>query len=137
MSFLAFADYPELRSLIDTTLTSMELPDVVIEGDAYLGDAEREVVRFDPDAASRTGDEWKAVRLATMLFTAARLLPALPRIVSETTLSSTYRLQPINVAERVSELRQRAEAALLTYIDPDSPLAIGSVFVTVAGCRGR
>lgn len=135
MPILTSADYPEIRSVIDLTMDAADLPDSVIAMDVFQGWAERKILVRDPDALTRMGDEAAAVRLAAIFFTAARIVPAIPRLMSESVMSSKYTLKPWDISEKVAELIQAAEDALDDYL-PADPNPAGTHFVTVAGCRG-
>jgi len=117
MPLLTAADYPAIRAALDISLTSAELPDLIIGLDMYVGAAQRAIRARDPIAESRTGDDLARVRLAAMLWCAALLVPALPQIASETHGDDTYRRQTSDPLAVALELRGRAEAELAAVLN--------------------
>src|SRR4051812_45313755 len=109
MPILSPADYPEVRAQLDLTLDGTMLPDATIGLDAFVGEAEREVLARDPLALSRTGDEAARVRLAAIYLTAARLALALPVLTSEETPEGQrYARQAWDPVALANRLRQQA-----------------------------
>lgn len=139
MPILGSESYPAIRAIIDTSLDSAVLPDDVIALPIYLDDADLETKARDPGWASRTGDALTRLRTAAMCLTAARILPALPQIKSEQHGGEyQYQRQEVKVAERVAELRARADAALAAILEPtDTTPAMPTLFALGRGRRGR
>lgn len=138
MTLLSAADYPAIRAAIDVSLDSAMLPDDVIALDLYIGAGQRDVLRIDPEAESRTGDELLHAQTAAILFTAARLCGAVPQINQERFPDHEYRRQDVDMAARAANLRALAEDELGAYLDSgnltsDRPTA----FTLAHGCRGR
>ena len=132
-------DLASVRRAIDVSLTAALLPDAVIQDQVYLGMAEAEVLRRDPDALSRTGDERAAVRRAAVFLTAALLLPAVPRIVSEQHGDlHRYQRTPTALAETIADLRAKADGTIDRLLadddEADEPMLH---FALGAGRRGR
>jgi len=114
---------PAIRMALHSSLTTEALPDAMIALNIYLGAAEAEILRRDPDAASRTGTELIVVQNAAVLMTAALLAPAVELMQSEYIPGGGYRYQrpEVNWKERAALLRQRAESELTTLLSPSSP----------------
>lgn len=111
MAILTTADYPAIRAALDTTLDDTLLPDATIALDPYHWAAEREVLRRDPDAESRTGDDAKRVKLAAVYYAAANLAPAIPRITASALSTTSFQAKYADWS-MVAALR-RAEAGKL------------------------
>lgn len=138
MPLLTSASYPSVRAALDIALDSEALPDSIIGLDIYLGAGMRDVIVIDPLAETRTGSELQHAQTAAVLFTAARLIGALPQIKSETRDTHAYTRQEVNVAARAAELRALAGAELDAYLDPgDATSDRPTVFAAGCGRRGR
>jgi len=138
MPLLTSADYPAIRAAIEIGLDSTTLPDATIALDLYLGAGQRDVLAVDPLAESRSGTEQLHAQAAAVLFTAARLVGALPQIVSERFPDHEYTRNKWDAAARAGELRSLASAELDAYLDAgvvtsDRP----TFFATAHGRRGR
>jgi len=70
MALLSSSDYPAIRSLIDTTLTTEELPDATIGYDQFIGYADSLVKTYVPTAEALTGDNLLRAKLAARMITA-------------------------------------------------------------------
>lgn len=138
MPLLSSSDYPSIRSAIEIGLDSTALPDSVIALDLYIGAGQRDVLALDPQAETRTGAELQHAQTAAILFTAARLIVALPQIVRESFPDHTYERAKVDPLERAADLRARAEAEIDAYLDPQQ-LDTGrpGVFAVARGRRGR
>lgn len=135
---LTSADYIAIRAAIDITLDSTMLPDATIALDLFIGAGMRDVLAVDTTAESRTGDELQHAKTAAILFTAARLIGALPQITSEESPEHSYKRQNVDTAARASELRGMASAELDAYLDPgDAASDRPTMFATGRGYRGR
>lgn len=121
MPILQANEYPEVRALIDTNLTSDDLPDDIIAMGVYQGEAEDLVVRWDPDAASRTGDELLKVKRAICCLIAAELILTQPekyaaRIEASVSVTQFYR----SPRQRADELKGRAQTIINDLLDSDA-----------------
>lgn len=138
MALLTSADYVAIRAMIDITLDSTTLPDAIIALDAYLGAGMRDVLALDPTAESRSGAELQHAQTAAILFTAARLVGALPQLTRESFGNHSYDRKAVNATDRAAELRALASAELDAYLDTGDATSDRPTFFTVAsGRRGR
>lgn len=141
MSILTPSDYDEIRAVITTDLKASELNDEVIALDAYQGAAEREVVSIDSSALTRTdADEVALVRSAAVYLTAARLCPAVSRIISiqVNSGSQNYLKSPFNPEKRAAELRQMAHEQLQELFTATTPtIQRPTMFGLAQGRRGK
>lgn len=139
MAFLLPAiRYPDIRRILDPTLGDAAIPVELIESDLYLGEAERWVVRVDSLAATRTGEEQKAVFRAIIYYTAALISPGLPQTKQENMAGHSATMAFAETAqERTARLLGLASAAIAPFIPAPIPVLTGAVvFVTtVAGRR--
>lgn len=140
MTILDETQYEQVRAAIDTSLTEDDLPDATIALDLYAGAANRWLLRRDSDAATRMGDDAASVTLAAVLYCAALLVGAIPRLTQENhdgVTSYTRALEtPAQIAER---LLARAEDALAGVLEPSAPTtaSIPTMFTRASGRRGR
>lgn len=138
MALLSAAEYPAIRAAIDIALDSTTLPDSIIALDMYVGAGQRDVLLIDPLAESRTGNDLLHATTAAILFTAARLVGALPQIVKETFPDHSYERNKVDAAARAAELRALAGAELDAYLDPgDLASDRPTMFGVAHGYRGR
>lgn len=142
MDILTTADYPSVRALIDVSLTATALPDTTIEMAPFAPAAEDELKQRDPDWAAHLADTTVAGRLvrAAIYLTAARLLPALPTLKSESTPDGqSYHRATVEVEDRVAELRDLAagEIAVLVAADDATTTFAPTFFTAACGKRGR
>lgn len=75
-------DYASVRRLVGMYLTTVELPDAVINDPVYLGVVESEVGQLIPGWA--THPQLPLIKIATAYLTASLIVPAMPDITSET-----------------------------------------------------
>ena len=137
MPLLESADWPAVRALLDVGLTADVLPDATIERDVFWGAAEREVLRLDPDALARTGDELKAARSAAMAFLAASLAPSVPRLTREDTDGYSYTADVAKWDALAASLRARATREIGAYLEEDdSAIRRPTFFAAASGRRG-
>ena len=135
---LTSANYPAIRAMIDITLDTISVPDAIIALDAYVGAGMRDVLALDPLAESRTGDDLQHAQTAAVLFTAARLVPALPMIVKETFPDHSYERNKVDSAARAAELRNLAAAEIDAYLDVGDVISDRPTrFAVASGRRGR
>lgn len=138
MALLTSADYPSIRAAIETSLDSTTLPDSIIALDLYLGAGQRDVIALDSLAESRTGTALQHAQTAAVLFTAARLIGALPMIIKETFPDHSYERNRVDAESRATELRQWAAGEIDAYLDPqDSSSTRPTRFTVATGRRGR
>lgn len=138
MPLLSSSDYPAIRAAIDIRLNSTLLPDSIIALDLYIGAGMRDVLAVDSVAESRTGTELQHAKTAAILFTAARLIGALPKVTGEDFGNYGYKLQATDWAVRAGELRSQASAELDAYLDAgDAASDRPTVFSVAPGYRGR
>lgn len=136
MSLFTSADYPNVRAALDVNLDATTLPDSVIGLDVYHAAAELDVLQRDPDAASRVGEDGTRVKLAAMLLCAARLAPAVPRLVATEASGTSFRFETADWTAVASGLRSQAEDLLAQVVG--TRRADGSVHFGVGvGRRGR
>lgn len=136
-ALLTSADYPAVRAAIDVTLDSTALPDAIIALDLYSGAGVRDVLAIDPDAESRTGTDLQHAQTAAVLFTAARLIGALPQITRERELEYQVDFQRVSAATRAAELRALAAEELEAYLDTTVAVERPTFFGVASGRRGR
>jgi hypothetical protein len=141
VAILSTSDYPEIREQLDVTLDSTLLPDATIGRDAFVGEAEREVLARDPLALSYSAgtDNAKRVRLAAIYLTAARLAVALPVLTSEEVSgASRYQRAAWDPAVLASRLRQLAGEVFAAYLETSgSTSSVPFAFGLACGRRGR
>lgn len=142
MTILAPAEYAAIRAAIDVALDSESLPDSVIALAIYLGAADLEVKTLDPLWATRTGDALIQLTNAAIYLTAARLAPALPRLLSARydsgSDSEVRQFQARDWDAWAAQLRNWAQAALDTYLDVGDRISTRPTrFTAATGRRGR
>lgn len=138
MALLTSADYPSIRAAIDITLDSTAVPDSIIALDLYSGAGMRDVLLIDPDAETRTEDELLHAQTAAVLFTAARLVRALPQVFKETFPDHSYERNKWDAASLAAALVAAAGAELDAYLEPGTTTSDRPTFFAVAhGRRGR
>lgn len=125
MAILTSIDFPEVRAVLHMSITTDHLPDATIALPVYQTRAENEVLRRDPVAAGRTGDEAEKVRQATILLLASLIAPAMEMLTSETIPGGGYRYQKPEVdwKTKAQLLRESADSifSVLLDTDPDTP----------------
>ncbi len=134
------ADFPDVRLLIDPTLSSTDLPDSLLT--LLLPAARRWLLAEDPDAESRTGDELAAAKLAEEYWLAALAAPRLQRRVEvrfrEANTERQYSTGTVvSGADLAADLRGLAEAELASYLESDGEVDVPVLFTTACGGRGR
>lgn len=129
---------PSIRAAIDISLDSVALPDSIIALDLYIGAGMRDVLLIDPLAESRAGSELQHAQTAAVLFTAARLIGALPQMLRVAFADHSAQVREIDPSKRAAELRAQAAAELESYLDPgDTASNRPTMFGTARGYRGR
>jgi hypothetical protein len=138
VALLSSSDYGAIRAAIDIALDSTTLPDAIIALDLYVGAGQRDVLSLDPLAESRSGTDVQHAKTAAILFTAARIVGALPQIVREKELEYEYQRAAVDAIKRAAELRALAEAEIDAYLDPSqADTGRPTVFAVASGRRGR
>lgn len=140
MTILTALDYPQIRAVLDVSLTSTQLPDDTIGMDIFVGRAEADVLALDPDAETRTGADLQHIKNAAIYFTAALLCPTVVRITSMTaqTRDLAYTRQAFDPEERAAELRALAVAEVTAVLTPDDTTPNRpTVFARATANRGK
>jgi hypothetical protein len=109
MALLSSGDYPAIRALIDTALTSGELADAAIGYDQVIGYADRLVKAYVPLAESLTGDNLLRAKLAARLIAASELAKSAPQITDVKIGPYTEGRQDVDWRRLSRELRLRAD----------------------------
>lgn len=130
--------YPSIRAVIDTSLTTAELPDGTIQLTVFHGAAEAEVkarveewADLDGDAATRTTRAW-------IYLTAALLVTAIPHLTAERSADGqSYTRQAVDPAALAASLRARADAEIAAVTDAEPTGDRPTAFVLASGRRGR
>ncbi len=136
MPVITAAEYPAARAALDVTLDATALPDSVLSQPVYVDAAEAELLRLDPDVATRTGDAQSAAKRAGALLLAALLAPAVPRVVRETMQDYAYQAEEVDWAQLATELRGRAQREVAGYLVHASTATRPTLFARASGTRG-
>ena len=141
MAILTGDHHAEVRAAISLDLVPDKLPANTIDLDIYLGAAEREVIRIDADAESRTGDEAAIVRTCAIYLTAAKLCPAVAYTLSiqMSNGQQNYNRNAFNPEKRAAELRASAYEQLNELLEDTAveAVAMPTMFTKAIGRRGR
>ncbi len=132
------ADFQSVRRALDTSLTKATLPDPVIGDAIYKARAESFVNGRLPSA---TNDDPHA-KLAVIYMTAAYLVYAVPRIVSESLPGASYTRQNTTPEADVARLESMATSEIDLSLNGGSPsqaaaTSIPSIFGVAPGRRGN
>lgn len=141
MALITPAEYPEIRAVLDTSLTSTQVPDAMIEYSIYLGRAEREIIGMYPSAQTvvTAGTDTAAIAVikrATIYLVAALLAPAIPRLLKEHLGIYNYTRKMQELDEQVDYLRGMVESELSTIVDIAFSDIIPTLFTVARGNRG-
>jgi hypothetical protein len=141
MPILIQADYDAVRQAIEVNLTANDLPDAVIASPIYQGRAEAYVIDRVPTAESATGTAALHLRMATILYTAAYILPAYYAVNDEQVGDLRVRVNDSRIEQRISQLRGDAdreldEGAGVTP-SPTAPTGMPLMFDLAYAGRGR
>src|SRR5688500_3009844 len=121
-------DPESVRKLCRADLRASDLPDDTIKLKVYVGPAVAELLRLDPDAASRAGGDADHVASALNHLVAARVLPTVPMPTKEDYGDGGgVTVQPINVEKRVAELRDAAQDEIALVLDEQPPTGAGTL----------
>ena len=133
MTILNASSFVAIRAAIDLSLDTESLPDTVIALPIYMDAADLEVKTRDTAWASRTGDSLTLLTNACVYLTAARLAPAMPRLLGETYADGyQYQMQAIDWEARARWLRAQAELsldALIGVVETDASDVLHSTHV--------
>lgn len=136
MGILDQSRYDEVRKVLDISFDETMIPDSTIELDVYAGAAERELLRLVPDYATLTDTNKAIAKTALIYLVAARLAPAVPAIVSESTEDHSYSRQSTNWTQRGAELRAQAHQEIDAVAAQSETEARPTTFTTAGGGRG-
>ncbi len=140
MAILTSADWPSVRAAIDTQVDDNMLLDSVIALNIYSGAADQDVLKLDPDAESRTGEDANRVTRAAVFYCAARLIPVVLRILSLSTITRDLRFTRSvpDIEKRANELRGMAVEEINEVLTPGAEAAsMPRMFTKVTGIRGK
>ncbi len=140
MAILTSADWPAVRAAIDTQVDDNMLLDSVIALNIYSGAADQDVLKLDPDAESRTGEDANRVTRAAVYYCAARLIPVVLRILSLSTITRDLRFTRSvpDIEKRANELRGMAVEEINEVLTPGAEAAsMPRMFTKVTGIRGK
>lgn len=137
MAFMLPANrYPDIRLALDPLIDDDALETSTIESDLFLGEAERWALSVDPLAATRTGEEQKALYRAIIKHTAALISPAMPQArqinMAGHTGTFTFAETP---EQRTKRLFDEAMAEFSVYIVINTVQIDPIVFVTTVSGR--
>jgi hypothetical protein len=136
---LAAVDYPAVRAALDLTIDAATLPDAVIALPIFAGRAEQTILRLDPAAPTRSGEEAEHVRRAVIYLTAAYIAPHVPDLLGEQFGPQRYTRAPQDWRAHARYLQGLAELELAAVIGEDA-LGLGlrpRSFDLARGGRGR
>jgi hypothetical protein len=137
---LSPSDYAQVRYVLDLSLDDTSLPDSKIGLGVFVDAAEAEVKTLDPDWAAHLADVTTAdpVVWAAVYLTAARIVPSLPNLTSNSFADERHTRAAFDPATRAAELRAKAVAVLVPIVADTSPVvATGETFSLACGRRGR
>lgn len=140
MAILTSADWPAVRAALDTELDTNNLTDPVIALNIYSGAADQDVLKLDPDAESRIGDDGDRIKRAAVFFCAARLTSVVfqPTSVSALTRDLRYQRQVAKAEKRANELRGMAVEEINEVLVPGGlATSMPRMFSAVSGTRGK
>lgn len=140
MAILTSADWPAVRQAVHVSMDANLLPTATIELDIYSGAADQDVIKLDPDAESRTGDEALAITRAAVFYCAARLCPVVDWFLnlSTTTRDLRWSRQLPPAEQRANELRGMAVEEINEVLTPGAEAAsMPRMFTKVTGTRGK
>lgn len=135
MTILSSSDYPAIRAALDINLDATLLPDATIALAPFVGAAELEIARRDPNAATRTGDEATHIKLAAILLAAAYLAPSVPRLVSSSMSGVSFSMQQATWDQIAQRLHAEADRHLAVVLAES--FAGPTHFALATGTRGK
>lgn len=136
---LTASSYPAIRAAIDLALDSESLPDATIALPIFLDAADLVLKARDPQWATRTGDALTHLTNAAIYLTAARIAPAMVRLLGETYSSGyRYQLAAVDWDARAAALNAAADGALDAVLDVGNATSDRPTrFALASGRRGR
>jgi hypothetical protein len=131
------SSYDQIRMALDPMLDDGAIPDELIASPLYLGRAERWVLTYDAQAASRPDIELQDIHLAIILKTASLLSPFIPQ-TKQTNMAGhsatlAYAESPDERSARLAREAYTVLDALLTI--PTASTLGGAVIVTTVSGR--
>jgi hypothetical protein len=117
---LGTSEYESARKLVDTSLTADQLPDTTLALDAFGGAA----VRWVETRTSNADDDAK---MAAVYKLASIVLPAFPRLLSESNAGYSYSQQQANIEKRVAQLLELAEDSIARS-EAENPTDVGTAY---------
>ena len=132
-------EYPAIREAIDTELVADDLPDEVISRTTVAGAAEDWIEDSDPDWATRTGRQERAILRAAIYYCASLLVRRVALMTSETMGNYRYTVVASDPDKLIADLRSMAdsELAVAKGVNPDESWQPEVVFTAARGARGR
>lgn len=140
MAILDEGDYDAIRAVIDSTLTSNNLTNKLIEQPIFRDAAIQMVLDRDADAEGRTGDNAKRIKRAAIYFCAALLCPVVVKATSINIQARdlSYTRPAFDHEARAKELIALGETEIVAVLEPDATAARRpTLFAVAAGRRGR
>lgn len=140
MTILTSADFPRVRSVIDTTLGTDDVSDATIAMDEFQAEGEARVYERLPQAATLVGLDAARVKTAAILFVAALVAESLPRITQEfvgrRSYGATKAAATADMLSIAANLRARAEMALANVTAVPLAEIRPVMFALARGTRG-
>ncbi len=140
MAILTSADWPAVRQAVHVSMDTNLLPTATIAMNIYSGAADRDVLKLDPDAESRTGEDENRVTRAAIFYCAARLCSVVDWFLnlSTTARDLRYSRQLSPAEQRANELRGMAVEEINAILFPDATAqSMPRMFTKVTGIRGK
>jgi hypothetical protein len=129
-----------VRSALDLSLTTDDLPFTTIDRLIFTDPAREWVLARDPDAETYEQDSanWRRAQNAFTFRLAAEIAPSLPRILQERAASgSSVQFQREKVEDLVARLLAKASAELAAYLEESGYPVPSFTFGAASGTRGR
>jgi len=139
MPILTHADYPAVRALLDVSYVASAWPsDAVIDLPPFAPAAERTLTTWAPEAvASSDPTTQAAVKEAAIYLTAANLVPAVPRLHSESEAGYQYTMEAVDADDRAAALYGQAASIMRPYVPLSSTGARQYTHFRLAPARAR
>ena len=107
MALIGTAEYPSVRFAIDIRLTTVSLPDDVIDQPIFAPEANLDILEIIPDAESFTGNKLTRVKNATIYLTALKILPSVPHLIDQSILGDRDKWRVIDLEDQEEKLLDR------------------------------
>lgn len=138
MALFTAATAEQVRAVLGLGLSVTEIGDDVIGMSVYAGAAEAELLRRDPLASGYTTDpQLGNAQRALVYLIAARLVPALPAVLSEQLGDYRYQMQATDATKEAARLQGLADEAIAANLTDTGFVSPIPSFFTVAGRRGQ